>query len=237
MNLQDIKEYHKNPRKISGERFQHLAESLKKLGDLGGIVVNRPTKEIIGGNQRIKAFMQEREKYEVILLENYKTPQADGTIARGFVVRDKGTPEEQRFAYREVEWTPDQCEEANIVANKVTGMWDYDMLANGFEVEKLLNFGFSEQELDLLPKPPEVEMDKEGLTKSLDSYLEGNIKQIVLYFKAEDFDGVVARFDNLMAHYRVDNHTEAVLRMLDDWERSHPDREEYGDTDVEEEGD
>lgn len=236
MKLSEIKEYHKNPRKISEERFGHLSESLRKLGDLGGVVVNRPTKEIIGGNQRIKAFMQERDKYEVLLLEEYKTKQADGTVARGYVIRDKGLPSEQRFSYREVEWTPDECEEANIVANKVTGMWDYDMLANGFDVAKLLDFGFSEQELDLLPKPPEVEMDKEGLTKSLDSYLEGNIKQIVLYFKSEDFDGVVARFDNLMAYYKVDNHTEAILRMLEDWEKGHPDRDEYEDTDSQEEG-
>lgn len=220
--IEDLKEYHRNPRKISTERFEHLSASLKKLGDLGGIIVNRPTQEIIGGNQRTKTFLQEREKFTIKLTEGHAVPRQDGTIAYGYVIRDEGTPQEQRFSYREVIWTEEQCEEANIVANKVTGMWDFDILANKFDTEKLLSFGFSQQDLDLLPKTVVPGMDNEGLTKNLDSYLEGNIKQIVLFFKADEFDGIVGRLDKIMAHYKVESHTEAFIKMLEQWEHANP---------------
>lgn len=219
MKIQDLKEYHKNPRKISAERFEQLGASLKELGDLGGIVVNRPTAEIIGGNQRVKEFLQERDHFQIEIVEEYEQPHKDGTVAVGFVLKDAGTPDEQRFSYREVIWTDKQCERANVVANKLTGFWDFDILANSFEMDDLLNFGFSKADLDLMPKPSLAEMDKNGLAKSMDSYLEGNIKQIVLYFKSEEFESAVARLDRAMADFGVESHTEAILALLDEHEQ------------------
>lgn len=220
MKIEDLKEYHKNPRKIGEERFEKLADSLKRLGDLGGIVVNLNTNEIIGGNQRVKTFMQEREKYEIEITKKIDIPMSDGTVAFGYVVKDKGTAHEQRFSYREVQWDEKQAEEANVVANKLTGFWDFDILANSFEIDSLLAYGFSQQDLDLLPKTEKIEMDKDGLAKSLDSYLDGNIKQIVLPFKSEDFESVVQRLDNVMKRENVPSHTEAFLKLLECYENT-----------------
>jgi DNA modification methylase len=149
MLISDLKEYHKNPRKITTERFDKLFKSLKKLGDLGGIIVNLNTNEVIGGNQRVKAFLSERDKYVIELTETFETPINDGTLSYGYVVRDSGLASEQKFSYREVKWDEKQAEEANIVANKVTGAWDFDTLANKFEVEDLLKWGFELNELGL----------------------------------------------------------------------------------------
>lgn len=218
--IENLKEYHKNPRKIGEERFDKLSASLKKLGDLGGIVVNLNTNEIIGGNQRVKTFLQERDKYQIEIVSNLTIPASDGTVSYGYVIRDKGTLSEQRFSYREVRWDEKQCEEANIVANKLTGFWDFDILANSFEMDDLLQFGFSKQDLDLMPKDQKVEMDKDMLAKSMDSYLDGNIKQIVLYFKSEDFDGIMKRLDTIMVKEGLPSHTEAFIKMLDTYENT-----------------
>lgn len=220
MKIQELKEYHKNPRKITGERFDKLQDSLLRLGDLGGIVVNRPTKEVIGGNQRTKSFVQEKERYTIEISEELDTPRTDGTVAYGYVIRDKGTSDEQKFSYREVEWNEKQCEEANVVANKLTGFWDFDILANSFAVEDLMDYGFSKQDLDLLPRDTTVSQDKDGLSKSMDSYLEGNIKQIVLYFKNEDFDATVARLDAAMADFGLQSHTDVIVALLKEHEDS-----------------
>ena len=220
LNIQNLKEYHKNPRQISQDRFDKLGDSLTSLGDLGGIVVNRRTNEIIGGNQRVKSFLQERERYNIQIVEEFDEPQKDGTIALGFVIKDSGQETEQRFSFRVVDWDEEKAERANIQANKVTGMWDYDILANQFDVDKLLQYGFSKQDLDMLPKAPEVKMDDDLLTKSMDSYLEGNIKQIVLYFKADEFDSAVKRFDALMEVFGVDNHTDAIMKAIEFYEKN-----------------
>lgn len=121
-DIKTLKSYHKNPRKISKEDFELLSSSLKKYGDLSGIVVNRRNGEVIGGNQRTSFFKLQPEGAEIVVVESFDTPTATGTVAVGYVLY-----EGEKYAYREVEWDEKQEAEANILANKVGGMWDYDI--------------------------------------------------------------------------------------------------------------
>ena len=74
---------------------------------------------------------------------------------------------------KEVEcWIPDreltgkEVEELNIRLNKNTGAWDFDVLANEFELDDLLDWGFDKGELDLdlwandAPEDVEPQIDK-----------------------------------------------------------------------------
>ena len=45
-----------NPRKISPEQLKALGDALKVFGDLGGIVRNRKTGNLVGGHQRVKSL-------------------------------------------------------------------------------------------------------------------------------------------------------------------------------------
>lgn len=51
--------------------------------------------------------------------------------------------------------TEKQLQELTIRLNKNTGSWDEDMLANAFESEDLVEWGFTDQELFIDPKDPE----------------------------------------------------------------------------------
>jgi hypothetical protein len=60
--------------------------------------------------------------------------------------------------------TPEECEEYLVRSNRNTGEWDWDELANSFNVPDLLDWGFDEQELsvntnDFLP----IEEDQDKL--------------------------------------------------------------------------
>lgn len=137
-----MKQYHKNPRQISGKQFDQLSATLQDLGDLSGIVHDLNSDEIIGGNQRSKVF--DINDCQIELVDQYDAPDEQGTVAHGFIIwHDK------RYAYRQVRWTPQQCEKANIVANKAGGSWDFDVLANEFELDDLLDWGFEAFELGL----------------------------------------------------------------------------------------
>lgn len=114
--------------------------------------------------------------------------------------------------------THEERQQIVVESNLHRGKFDFDMLGNGFDVSMLLGLGMSKFELDLLPKPEKVQIDNEGLTKSLDSYQEGNIKQIVLFFKNSDFDDIVRRMDEVQKETGTDNHTDAFLKLLDFWE-------------------
>lgn len=48
------KPYKHNPRKITTKELKSLEDTLRRLGDLSGIIYNKKSKQFIGGNQRSK---------------------------------------------------------------------------------------------------------------------------------------------------------------------------------------
>ena len=135
-----MKQYHKNPRQITQRQMDQLTGSLSELGDLSGIVHDLNSDSIIGGNQRSRAF--NIDLCEIEITHNGQEPDEQGTVAHGYVIWKN-----HRFAYRQVRWTPEQCAQANIQANKLGGSWDFDVLANEFDIPDLLEWGFEPWEL------------------------------------------------------------------------------------------
>jgi len=172
-----MKLYHKNPREITGKQFSDLGEWLEELGDLSGIVHNLPTDEVISGNQRWRTFSL--DEAEIIITEEFDEPDSQGTLKLGYVVwRGK------KYNYRAVVWTPEQCEKASIVANKAGGKFDFDILANEFDVDDLLNWGFKGWELGI---DSEVDYEKEweGMPE-FEQENAGPIKTIKVHFATQD---------------------------------------------------
>ena len=135
---QQMKPYHKNPRRINKKQFEQLKENLLYLGDLSGIVHDLNSNEIVGGNQRSSVF--DVNECDVEIVHQYDYPDEQGTIAHGFIIwKDK------RYTYRQVRWTPKQCKQANITANRLGGEWDFDELAN-WDMSDLLTWGFEESD-------------------------------------------------------------------------------------------
>lgn len=143
MNIDQLNHYHKNPRLITEKQFAQLSKSLKMFGDLSGVVVDLNTHEIISGNQRINDHLLNLKesgdlgKQPIEIVKRFDPMTEAGTTAVGFI-NINGEPHN----YREVRWTPEQAEQANIQANRMGGMWDKDILANQFDQEQLLEWGF-----------------------------------------------------------------------------------------------
>jgi DNA modification methylase len=136
------RQYHKNPRQITTKQMTMLAHDLAELGDLSGIVHDLNTDELIGGNQRSKIFRL--DECEIQLSEQYDAPDEQGTVALGYVIWQG-----KKYTYRQVRWDTKTAEKANIVANKAGGTWDFDILADNFELDDLLEWGFEPFELGL----------------------------------------------------------------------------------------
>lgn len=156
------KQYHKNPRNITKKQYEMLQENIALFGDISGVVVDLNSDEIIGGNQRSKAI--DLEYCEIEIVNRYDTPTAQGTVAEGYIlVPNQLGKEPIRMNYREVRWTKQQCERANISANKMGGTFDFEMLANEFEMSVLEESGFEEWELGVFDEK-EVEEKEEQET-------------------------------------------------------------------------
>ena len=55
-----------------------------------------------------------------------------------------------------------EIEELNIRLNKNVGDWDYEILSNQFEAQDLLNWGFSEKDLDFFPEIVTLEEEEKN---------------------------------------------------------------------------
>lgn len=115
--LSELVEWHKNPRKLSEHDAEHIRKSLEKFGIADPLVINLDN-TIIGGHQRKRILnLMSDPDYEI----DVRVP-------------DRLLDEKE-------------VEELNIRLNKNVGSWEWDILANEFEMEDLLAWGFSEEEL------------------------------------------------------------------------------------------
>lgn len=101
-----------------------LRKSLAEYGDLGAIVFNRKSKQLVGGHQRVKLLSADAK---VTITRKFEKPTRVGTVAEGFVTFDD---DGERFKYREVSWSKQKEMAANIAANKGAGDWDHALLTD-----------------------------------------------------------------------------------------------------------
>lgn len=204
--ISEIKGYKKNPRKITEKMFNLLGETIKEFGDLSGIVVNVNTGEVIGGNQRTNFFKQNANECEIKIVERFKTATPQGTVATGYVDYNG-----EKFAYREVDWDTKKSDRANIVANKVGGFWDNDMLANEFDIEDLKFGGFEEFELGFFNDEIEKEdFSNEVSISGLNSSEENVIK---LIYNDTDYFEILQKMNDLKNSNGLSSNEE-VLKFL-----------------------
>jgi len=127
--LGDLIEWDKNPRQLKDHDAEHLKKSLDTFGVADPLIINTDNK-IIGGHMRRRIMLQSGYKPDDLV--------------------DVRVPER--------ELTEREAEELAIRLNKNTGDWDFDALANNFELDDLLDWGFDKKELDLdlwADEPPE----------------------------------------------------------------------------------
>ena len=121
--IKDFKEHEKNPRKITKDQMEKLKQSLKSFNYVETIVVNLDN-TIIAGHMRIRAMK---------------------ALGRG--------KEEIEVRVPNRRLTEKEAKEYLIRSNKNSGEWDWERLANEWEVTDLFNWGFTEDELQV--KDPE----------------------------------------------------------------------------------
>jgi hypothetical protein len=174
----------RNPRILSAERRARLKKSLFEYGDLGSIIYNGRTDELVGGNQRVSEFRNDPDA-KVTITERLRRPDRCGTVAYGYVLAN-GT----RYSYREVDWDAARATAANLAANKHGGEFDLPV------VSELLEELAQEQstDLDLTGFAPEEIAD---LVKDIAGDAKDSAQYPITAKLNEDYDYVLIFTDNL----------------------------------------
>lgn len=119
--ISDLIEWEKNPRQLSEAQARQLGESIRKFGFVEPVAINLD-RTIIGGHMRRR----------VLQMQALVNPDAEIDV---------------RVPNRML--TEDEFEELAIRLNRNQGEWDFDRLANWFDQEKLLEWGFESWEFGL----------------------------------------------------------------------------------------
>lgn len=113
------------------------------------------------------------------------------------------------------ELTPEQEKEFIIKDNSSFGEWDWDTLANEWDIENLKDWG-----LDLpsvyFDDDEEPKFDEEELSQELDAYINANIKQIVLHYNTEDYEAMMENLETLKEKENLDDNSKLVKMLIDE---------------------
>ena len=141
-----------NPRQLNKDQYTQLKDSIERFGLVDPLIVNK------------------NEDRKNILVGGHQ---------RLRIAREMGMVD---IPCVEVDLKLDQEKELNIRLNKNVGEWDYDSLANYFDVGELMDWGFSDNELQFYEDEPEqglIDDDEipeveEAITKQGDLWILGD---------------------------------------------------------------
>lgn len=196
-NIQELKKWEDNPRTVLGEDFQRLIEQIKTLGLYRPLLINQDN-IILGGNTTYEALIE---------------LGVEGDVAVSVV--DAQTPE------RMLEYA--------LSANDQVGVTDDLKLAELVHLHPINIELFKVQSNVLRPlsnivNPPDPatlggdpEADKSKLDHSMDTYMNGNIKQIVLYYGNEEYTEVVGMLEKIGAEFGLEDNTAIVTKLIRDY--------------------
>ena len=132
LEINKLTDYYKNPRQLTEKQFKQLKKSLDKFGIIDKPIINADESHTVIGGH-----------------QRLRVLRADGV--------------------KEIEcWIPDrvltdkEVEELNVRLNKNTGEWSFDVLANEFEFDDLIEWGFDPEELGVAPDFKPVGIEEQG---------------------------------------------------------------------------
>lgn len=190
-NIDELKGWENNPRTILREDFDRLKGQIKELGFYKTLLVNQDN-IVLGGNMRLEALRALGIK-EVLC----------------GIVETANEAEMLKYALSD---------------NDQVGITDDLKLAEVFALNPIDTQLFKVQSNVLRPlesiiNPPdpiggELGQDQSNLEETLGIYKQGNVKQIMLFYPAEEYDEMIRVLSQLGQHFGIKNHTELVTKII-----------------------
>ena len=183
IKINKIKENRSNPRFIGKDKFKKLVKSLQEFPEMLKL---RP---IVVDNNNIILGGNMRYKAAVELgMKEIWGIQAD-------------------------DLTEKQKQEFIIKDNVGFGEWDWDVLANAWDIDALNDWGLNIPAV-YFDNDEEPEIDKDKYADELETYIGNKIKQIVLYFNTEDYINAINDLEQIREKENLNDNTEVFLFLI-----------------------
>ncbi|QDP67929.1 MAG: hypothetical protein Tp1122DCM00d2C27307611_19 [Prokaryotic dsDNA virus sp.] len=118
-DINDLISAEYNPRQLKKDQYENIKESLLRFGFVDPVIINK-------NKDRKNIIIGGHQRIKVAKDLNYK-----------------------EVPCIEIDLSLDKEKELNIRLNKNVGEWDYDILANLFDFNDLMDWGFTDEDLKL----------------------------------------------------------------------------------------
>lgn len=195
VDIDELKLAAYNPQTMDEEEVLSLMASIQFYGQKTGMdllepIIANKDKTVMSGHQRIEACRR---------LGIKKVP---------VIFYPRLLPKEEEKAF-------------NLAMNKIEGGFDLQKLWAQFDQmdeEARKQTGFTPEEIqelfDSLQTMTNDVLDKSDVAESLEVYNQGKIKQIVLFFSAEEYEKYMAKIISVMNELGVRTPTQAITHLI-----------------------
>ena len=111
-------------------------------------------------------------------------------------------------------FTDEQKKEFVIKDNSSFGVWDWDVLANEWNIEELADWGL-DIPASYFDDDKEPEFDKDELDEALDKYINSKVKQITLYFENQQYEYVLGKLEEIAKEKELESNTDVIIYLLE----------------------
>lgn len=191
--IADLKNWENNPRSILEEDFKRLKAQITKHGVYKTLLVNQDN-IVLGGNMRLRAFK------DLGITE----------VMCGIVeTTDEGQMLEFALSDNDQAGVTDDLKLAEVYHLHPIDTKLYKIQANTLRpLESIIN------PVDPATLGGGTDADGNPMDEALDTYLNGSVKQIVLYYDNEAYGVVMEMLNKLSKSWGVENNTEIVTRAI-----------------------
>jgi disulfide oxidoreductase YuzD len=183
VKIGEVKNNPSNPRLIKDDKFRKLVKSIQE-------------------------FPQMLELRPIVVDEN--------NIVLGGNMRLKACKEaglKDVFIVKAENLTEEQKQEFIVKDNVGFGEWDWDMLANEWDVDKLDEWGLSIWKSDDLSNENQyIGMDPD---LELDKFLNAELKRMFFVYDNETFEKVIQWLNNQQEKHDLENHSQVILKLME----------------------
>lgn len=177
-----------NPRIVKDYKFKALVKSIKEFPDMLNLRPIVVNKDMVV----LGGNMRLRACKEAGLKE---VP---------VIIADQLTEKEQR--------------EFSIKDNQGSGEWDWDMIANDWDIAELEDWDLKIPNMNIEDEIIKSDsMNNKDLRDMLNNYNNATIKQIVLYYDLEEFEYVLRKLDEIGKENKLDDNSTVIRYLVDEY--------------------
>ena len=187
-DIEDIKPYNKNPRKISDKAVDMVATSIKEFGFQQPIVVDMKD-EIVVGHTRYQASKKLKLKKVPVVRGDFTDEQA-----KAYRIADNRINEETGWDY-------------NFLQEELNNLLDLDVDLN--------LTGFTSEELDSMFAKEEITIEDPIEISEDENHLMNDVKMIQLFYEPNNEQKFRDIVEKVKEKYSIDNISDAVFKCVE----------------------